>query len=62
MSEPRQWDKNEILKDHERLQAIVREKRQKQEARRRAEAIRLKNWSRSDNTIRTLEVIVNDKF
>ena len=46
MSELRPWDKNEIQKDHERLQAIVREKRRKKEARRRAEDIRLRNWTR----------------
>ena len=58
MLEPRPWDKNEIQKDHERLQAIVREKRRKQEARRRAEDIRLRNWSRGDRTVKFQEAFV----
>lgn len=52
------WDKNESHKDFERLQELTRERRKRQEAKRRANDVRLKNWGRGDRTINPFEAFV----
>ena len=56
------WDKNDINQDHERLQALVRERRQAIERKHRQEQVRLRNWGRSDKSVSMKELFTNDKF
>ena len=52
------WDESESRQDYERLRELTKERRKRQEAKRRANDVRLKNWSRSDKTINAFEAFV----
>ena len=52
------WDESESRQDYERLRELTKERRKRQEAKRRANDVRLKNWGRGDKTINAFEAFV----